>query len=174
MELDKLEGPTEEIASILCGDWMHRIRPVMKNLLKRASKYRTILESTVEEMYKRYLKSSPAERLRLNFKEDEEASKDEYSKVRAIVNEMLLKASPKDLVTEAVQKRLEGPMKVTLMIMVKYHLGSKKEKEALPKQITHPETCWNEERALTTLKMRKRHIGRARELNLIVLLRQCC
>ena len=70
MELDKLEEPTEEIASILYGDWMHRIRPVMKNLSKRASKYWTILESTVEKRYKRYLKSSPVEGLKLNFKDD--------------------------------------------------------------------------------------------------------
>ena len=31
MELDILEDATEESASIMCGDWLHRIRPVIKN-----------------------------------------------------------------------------------------------------------------------------------------------
>ena len=70
--------------------------------------------------------------------------------------------------TEAAQKRHEDPMKVTLMIMVKYQPGSKREKEALLQQITNPEAGWNEERALTTLKMWKRRIERARELDLII------
>lgn len=48
---------------------------------------------------------------------------------RAIINEMLLKAIPKDLVTEAVQKMHEDPMKAMLMIMVKYQPGGKKEKK---------------------------------------------
>ena len=77
---------------------------------------------------------------------------------------MLLKAIPKDLVTEAVH---EDPMKVMLMIMVKYQPGSKKEKEALLQQITNPEACWHEERALATLNMWKRRVERARELKLI-------
>ena len=38
VELEKLEEPTEESASIVCGDWMHRIKPVIKNLSKRSSK----------------------------------------------------------------------------------------------------------------------------------------
>ena len=66
---------------------------------------------------------------------------------------MLLKAAPKDLVTEAVQKRHDDPMKVMLMIMVKYQHGSRKERESLLQRITNPEACWNEERELTTLKM---------------------
>ena len=110
MELDKLEEPTKESASILRGDWMHRIRPVKKNSSKRSMKYWTILGSVVEERYNKYLASSPVERLKLDFKDDEEASEEEYSEVRAIVNEMLLKAIPKDLATEAVQKRHKDPM----------------------------------------------------------------
>ena len=78
------------------------------------------MADVVEERYKMYLASSPVERLKLNFKETEEASKDEYSKVKAIINEMLLKAIPKDLVTEAAQRRHDDPTKVTLMVMRKY------------------------------------------------------
>ena len=71
MELDTLEEPTTESASLMCGDLTHRIRPVRKNLSKRSTKYWTIWESVVGQRYKRYLASSPVERLRLNFKEDD-------------------------------------------------------------------------------------------------------
>ena len=30
VELEKLEEPTEESAAIICGDWMHRVKPVIK------------------------------------------------------------------------------------------------------------------------------------------------
>ena len=39
VELDQFEEPTEENASIICGDWMYRVRPVIKNLSKRSAKY---------------------------------------------------------------------------------------------------------------------------------------
>ena len=38
MELDTPEDATEESASIICGDWIHRIRPVIKNLSKKVNK----------------------------------------------------------------------------------------------------------------------------------------
>ena len=50
---------------------MHRIRPVIKNLSKRSSKYWQRLEEIVEERYKKFL-SKPVEKLTLEFNEDEE------------------------------------------------------------------------------------------------------
>jgi hypothetical protein len=85
--------------------------------------------------------SSLVDRLTLEFKEDEELGKEEYSKVKAIIREMITKAIPKDLRTEEVQKRYEDPTEVMMMIMVKYQPGSRKEKEALLQQIQSPEAC---------------------------------
>lgn len=67
MELGKLEEPTDESAPIVRRDWIHRIRPVIKNLSKRSMKYWTILESAVEERYKKSLK--------LDLTDNEEATK---------------------------------------------------------------------------------------------------
>jgi hypothetical protein len=38
IELEKLEEPTEENASIVCGDWMHRIKPVIKKSIEEIFK----------------------------------------------------------------------------------------------------------------------------------------
>jgi hypothetical protein len=127
--LEKLNEPTEESAAIVCGDWLYRIRPVIKNLSKRSAKYWTRLESIVEDRYKNFLCSKPLEKLTLKFKEDEELGKQEYSKVKAVIKEMIMKAIPTILMTEAVQKRYEEPEDLILMIMVKYQPGTKKEKE---------------------------------------------
>ena len=118
--MELLEEPTKESVAIICGDWTHRIRPVIKNLSKRSSKYWQRLEEVVEERYKKFLGSKPVEKLTLEFKEDEELEKDEYSKVEATIQEMIMKALPKGLKTEAVQKRCATPEAVMLMIMVKY------------------------------------------------------
>ena len=84
---------------------MHRIKLVIKNLSKRSSKYWMRLEDVVEERYKIYLMSKPVEKLTLEFKEDDKLSKDEYTKVKSVIQEMIMKALPKGLRTEAVQKR---------------------------------------------------------------------
>ena len=56
---------------------MHRVRPVIKNLSKRSSRYWQRLEEIVEERYKKFLSSKPVEKLTLEFKEDEELAKEE-------------------------------------------------------------------------------------------------
>ena len=162
--MEKLEEPTEESAAIICGDWTHRIRPVVKNLSKRSSKYWMRLEEIVEERYKKFLSSKPVEKLTLEFNEDEELAREEYSKVEATIQEMIMKALPKGLMTEAVQKRYSNPEAVLLMIMVKYQPGTRKEKEALLEQIQNPESSWKEEKALSNLEMWKRGIERAKDL----------
>jgi hypothetical protein len=153
VELEKLEEPTEESASIVCGDWMHRIKPAIKNLSKRSSKYWTRLDDVVEERYKIYLMSKPVEKLTLEFKEDDELSKDEYTKVKSVIQEMITKALPKGLRTEAVQKRYSDPEATMLMIMIKYQPGSRKEKEALLQQIQEPPQSWQKGRSIVQLEV---------------------
>ena len=48
IELGKLEELNEN-SPIACGDWIHRIRPVIRNLSKRAKKYWTLVEEIVNE-----------------------------------------------------------------------------------------------------------------------------
>jgi hypothetical protein len=101
------------------------------------------------------------DKLKLEFKEDAELSKQEYLKVKAVIREMLTKAIPKNLMIEAVLKRYEYPTEVMLIIMMKYQPGNKKEKGALLQQIQNPQESWTEEEALVTLKMWKRRNERA-------------
>ena len=68
---------------------------------------------------------------------------------------MVQNAIPKDIATEAAQKRRNDPIKVTLLIMIKHQPGNRKEKEALLQQISCPEACWSEDKALLALKMSK-------------------
>ena len=113
----------------MCGDWLHRIRPVIKNTSKRSSKYWTRLEDVVNEKYKKYLTLSPVEKLKMETTKGAELGKEEYSKVKAIIMEMLLKSIPKELATEATQKRLEEPNEVMLTIMSKFQPGIKRKKK---------------------------------------------
>ena len=60
VELGKLDELREN-ASIACGDWIHRIRPVLCNLSKRAKIYWTLVEKIVNERYKDHLLLSPVD-----------------------------------------------------------------------------------------------------------------
>ena len=79
-----------------------------------------------------------------------------------------MKALPKDMVTEAIQKRYKDPIQVMLLSMIKYQPGSRKEREVILNQIGYPEVGWNEEKALTNLRLWKRKIERAKEIEVIV------
>ena len=111
---------------------------------------------------------SPIERINTEFKDDEDANTEEFSRVKAIITEIDLKTIPKEIVAEAVQKSYDDPTKVMLLIMIKYQPGSRREKEALLQQISCPEFCGSDERAPTTLKMCERRIERAQELKLVI------
>jgi hypothetical protein len=68
---------------------------------------------------------------------NKELDKEEYSKVKAVIKEMILKAIPKELADEVTQKRYENPAEIMLMIMVKYQPGTRKEKEAYENMFTY-------------------------------------
>ena len=104
----------------------------------------------------------------MDFKDDEDENKKKRSKVKAIITDMLLKATPKDIVTEAAQKRYDDPIKVTLFMVIKYQPGNRREKEAVLQRISCPEACWSDDKALYALKMWKRKIERAQELKPII------
>ena len=89
-------------------------------------------------------------------------------KNRAVITEMILKSIPKELAAEAITKRLGNPLKIFLSIVIKHQPGGRKEREALLSQITNPEACWSEDKALEAVRSWKRKIERARELKLVV------
>ena len=76
VELGKLEELNEN-AFIACGDWSHRIRPVICYLSKRAKTYWTLVEKIVNQRYKDRLLLSPVEKLSKEVK-DHEADKEEF------------------------------------------------------------------------------------------------
>ena len=157
VELGKLEDLNGN-AAIACGDWMHRIKPVICNLSRRAKQYWLLDEKIVSERYKSHLLMTPIEKLTKEIKDHEEADKEVYAKIKSIIHEMILKAIPKEIATEATQKRFEEPINLMLLIMIKYQPGSRKEKEAILQQIGSPEAGWTEEKALANLKLWKRKI----------------
>jgi hypothetical protein len=163
VELGKLDEVNEN-ASIACGDWLHRVRPVICNLSKREKRYWTLVEEVVNERYKAHLMLSPVEKLSKEYKDHEEADKEEFARVKAIIHEMILKALPKEIVTEAIQKRYKDLIQMMLFLMIKYQPGSRKEREVILHQIGFPEAGWNEESALTNLRLWKRRTERAKEL----------
>ena len=145
-----------------------QLKPVICNLSRRAKKYWLLVEKIVSERYKSHLMMAPIEKLMKEVKDHEEADKEEYAKVKTIIHEIILKAIPKEIATEATQKRFEEPINLMLLIMIKYQPGSRKETEAILQQIGSPEVGWTEDKALTNLKLWKRKIDRAKELGLVI------
>ena len=94
-----------------------------------------MVEKIISQRYKDHSLLSPVEKFNKDFKDHEEADKEEFSRVKTIIHEMILKAIPKDIVTEASQTRYKDPIQAMLFIMIKYQPGSRKEKEVILNQI---------------------------------------
>ena len=62
-ELNKLEEISEGNSSIMCGDWLQRVKPTISYLSKRSSQFWKHVEHIVEDRYQKYLLSTPLERL---------------------------------------------------------------------------------------------------------------
>jgi hypothetical protein len=167
-ELEELDEISEGNASIKSGDWMHRITPTISNLSKRAGKIWKQGLLVVGKRYQKHLEATPLERLQMEHAEEEIEVDVKYEKVRNVITEMLLRAIPKNLAAEAITKRLDNPLKITLLIVIKYQPGGRKEREAILTQITNPEACWSEDKALEGIRTWKRRIERAKELNLVL------
>ena len=56
--------------------------------------YWTLAEKIVDERYKEHLLLSPMEEISKEVKDHSEADKEEFSRVKAIIHEMILKAIP--------------------------------------------------------------------------------
>jgi hypothetical protein len=166
--LEVLEEASEGNSSIKCGDWLYRISPSITNLSRRTNEFWTKGMEVVKLRYEDYLKATPIERLTLEFPVEDIEVNPVYEKTRSTITEMILKAIPKDLASEATTKRLDNPLKILLLIMIKYQPGGRKEREAILKDITNPEACWYEDKALEAIRTWKRRLSRAKELKLIV------
>ena len=163
VDLETLGEVSEGNSAIKCGDWLYRI-----SQSKRSTEFWTKSIEVVQERYQEHLKATPIQKLIMEFEaQDIEVNKD-YEKLRSVVTEMLLKALPKSLAAEAITKRLDNPLKILLMILIKYQPGGRKEKEAILHQITNPEVCWNEEKTLEEIRTWNRRIARAKELKLVI------
>jgi hypothetical protein len=62
------------------------------------------VEKSNEERYKKHLALSSVERIRTEFKDDEDANKEEFKRDKAIITEMLLKAIPKNLLPKQFRR----------------------------------------------------------------------
>jgi hypothetical protein len=151
-ELEELEDVTEGNSSIKCGDWLYRITPSITNLSKKTNEFWTKGKEVVQKRYEDHLKATPIERLSMEFPLEDIEVNPVYEKSRSTITEMLLKAIPKDLAAEAITKRLDNPLKILLLIMVKYQPGGRKEREAILNQITNPEVCWYEDKGLEAIR----------------------
>jgi len=168
LELEELGEVTEGNSSIKCGDWLHRITPTINNLSKRAGEFWKEGLELVSRRYQAYLEATPLQRLEMEHIEEEIEVDEKYAKVRSVLTEMLLKAIPKSISAEAITKRLENPLQILLLVIVKYQPGGRREREAVLSQITNPEVCWSEDKALEGIRTWKRRIERARELKLVI------
>jgi hypothetical protein len=166
--LEVLEDAIEGNSSIKCGDWLYHISPSITNLSRRTNEFWTKGMEVVKLRYEDYLKATPIERLTLEFPAEDIEVNPVYENTRSTITEMILKAIPKDLASEATTKRLDNPLKILLLIMIKYQPGGRKEREAILKDITNPEACWYEDKALEAIRTWKRRLSRAKELKLIV------
>ena len=165
--LDVGEGRSD--VSVITGDWLARIAPIMRSLSPSAPKWWNCVVQTATEFYTRWLHADPLQKLGIKG-EAIEARMDfgNMSRVEGRGSILLLQALPTDLQTEVVSVRALASSSLLFMVMSRYQPGGSTEKSMILSYLTQPHVEGQSNVHSTHAALRKwdRLFRRGRELGL--------
>ena len=137
--LDVTEGRAD--VSVITGDWLARIAPVMRSLSPSAPAWWERVTNTSSEYYNRWLHADPLNKLEI--KSEAVGVKLEFGTMARVEERgsiLLLQALPSDLQTEAVSVRGLGSSALLFLTMCRYQPGGSSEKSMILSFLTQPVT----------------------------------
>ena len=133
------EGSSE--ASVITGDWIARIGPIMRSMSPNASTLWQQVMSAASAYYQRWLHADPLQRLTI--RSEVIGLSHDYgvmSRVEERSAVLLLQSLPQELQSEAVSVRALSSVAVLFMVMCRFQPGGGSEKEMILSFLTQPTT----------------------------------
>ena len=168
-ELPELPAFTPQEGSVLAGDWMTQLTPVIGTLSATSGAYWTGVLKEAYGLYSRWLAADPVQRLAIKAEANSWSgvgSKHVLTEQRLTV--LLMRAIPSEIRAELVAVRAMTSMAVVVAVLTRYQPGGPSERANVLAFLVSPERPASAESGLTTCRRWLRQLQRARELNLML------
>ena len=165
LELPKLERYDPATSSIVAGDWLTAITPVMCSLSAGAAGFWQDARATAMEFYHKWLGSSPLDRLHLHLVTRYHAGR--FSRVDQRAVSMLLSSIGSELKKDVISLKLMGTASILVRVLTRYQPGGATEKQQLLTFLVNPEPGQSNASIVKALRKWRRWLTRVLELHLI-------
>ena len=132
-------GDNSAEASVVTGDWLARIGPIMRSLSQSAPQWWGHVTSKAQGFYSRWLHADPLQRLSL--KAEAVGYAEDFAHLARVEERgsvLILQAIPVELQTEAVSVRALSTTSLLFLIMSRYQPGGSNEKAMILAYLTQP------------------------------------
>ena len=169
-ELPKLEikDSEREITPLIAGDWLALIGPSLRDLSAHASQWWQESLGASQAYYAKWLESTPIERLLVRPDRPGRFESGQFSRVEQRAISLLLKAIPAQVKEDVVATRKMSSNEIIGNILTTYQPGGLRERTALLKYLTSPETTKTASEALKGVRRWMGWRNRAAELNIAI------
>ena len=163
LELPSLPPPGGEGSSLQFGDWVTVITPLMSDIAGSARLWWEQVLQKAELTYAEWLTATPLEKLRLKPTLGDVEAHNHRVEQRGL--SMLLAALPDPIRREIISARMMSATEIMFRLHQVYQPGGTSERGNLLKHLTDPKVGANLCDALQTLRLWRRWLARAEELD---------
>ena len=163
VKLPALPDPQGQQATLLAGDWLTQVQPLMADVSSVAGPWwRRVVEATVQK-YHMWLEAGPLDRLHVGPPQTHELPEG-HDRLTQRVTNMLLEAIPDAMKAEAVATRQLTPQEILFRILKAYQPGGVAERSQVLQALTTTRPAAGAAEAVDMLRLWRRQLLRAQEL----------
>ncbi|CAE7257247.1 RE1, partial [Symbiodinium sp. CCMP2592] len=167
--LPALSSPGQDTSPVDIQDWLEEVGGVMTDLSDSSWEWWLQTRDLAEEHYRKWVKSTPMEKISLSMPKSPSLEQGRYGRVNARAAGMVLAALPQEVKSEMITKKVTGSTaSLIFRLLTAYRPGGEKEKTLLLQQLTAPEPASTAEEAVQGLRRWGRWHSRAKDLTVTV------
>ena len=169
-DLPKLENKDheKELTPLIAGDWLALIGPSLRDLSSHANEWWQEVQNAAHTYYSKWLESSPIDRLLMKPERPGRFDSGPFARVKQRAISLLLKAVPPQVREDVVAMRKMSTIEIIGAILTTYQPGGLRERSALLKFLTTPESSKSVSEALKGVRRWTRWRNRAAELSVSI------
>ena len=167
--LPSLSPPGQDTSPVDIQDWLEEAGSVMTDLSDSSWEWWLQVKEYAEEHYRKWVKSTPLEKISLAMPKNASLEQGRYGRVNARAAGMVLAALTPEVKSEMITKKVTGStLSLIFKLLTVYRPGGEKEKTLLLQQLTSPEVANTAEEAFRGLRRWGRWHARAKDLTVAV------
>ena len=168
-ELPELPGFTPQEGSVLAGDWITQLGPVVGSLSATSNELWSQLLREAYRLYSRWLSADPVSRLAIRAEANAwSGTSAKHVLIEQRLTVLLMRSVPSEIRSELVAVRAMSPLAVLVAVLTRYQPGGPNERANVLAFLVSPDRPSSVEGGIATCRRWLRQLQRAKELNLML------